>query len=773
MKNIFNKKYFSTIFILLTVFFMFGNTVFAKLSVNPNDDSTLSTIGGTLQNIVNELGKLALGISTAGLASLISGLAFVLFLVLQTIFAATDITNDIFRIPFPDQVVFNRVELLDANFINPESGSPIFALKNTIAGVYDSFIIIAIAFFTIIAMIIGIKLALASIASQKAQYKQAIGYWITGILLVVCLKWVLAGMFKINEAIVQMAYDISRNTDEMGFQVLTLSSLPFIGNTLSTIMGWFGKDASATAIGDPVPGYLGLVLKYMFEGLGGNFVGSLVAIVVLGQTISIIATYLKRVFYCLLLGIIGPLIIAVDTLNRSLGKGTKILSNWLKQLAVTIFTQSFHAIFMVILLKFMIEIGNVNLGSSYLESIIIIILTTGLIKFEKLIKQLFGVSDGIMGDLKGGAMQAMATMGAMTRAAKSVGDNGKKLKAAKGKKSELLATKARLESRQAMYDKMGSGINSLTSSAKASNPAPATTQSSANSLNAIHKQQLLSEATMASANADKLKMQAKNKLEMAKSIGNSPNGGSQSDSAKRDQRISLLNEAGELRRKAMEQQEIAKKKTNLANSIKVSEPSSGAEHSQTEVAHGVAQGGAGADDEIKSILRNINQQMLDIKKADNDAELRKVNAQLGEAEADIASAKFAKSTGALNTLVGLGIGLGADNLAAGATVTTLLDHTAEKIGRRGADEARSRMYDEDGQSNPEILRKKPVTKKVVQDVLVDVVTQKTLRETVNVIRGKSTTNSSKSSSPDISEYKYKKDRNNRGHSVISENVDNL
>lgn len=329
MKKIFKKKCFSIIFILLIAFLTFGNTVYAELT----EEVDTSSISSVISKIIKGIADVAFNLSTAGLAATVTALSLVLFIVLQTVFTASGTTENILNVPFPDAVVFNRVPLLEANFVNPSqtNSSPIYVIKTTITSIYDTFIIIAIALFTIIAMVIGIKLALASIASERAKYKQAIGYWVTGIVLLVCLKWVLAGMFKINEEIVRIAYYASKGS-EMKFEVFSLASIPLIGSTISTIMSWFGGNASATSFGK-VPGYLGLVLKYFLEGLGGNFVSSAITIVVLGQTIAIIASYLKRVFYCLLLGMLGPLIIAVDTFNRSVGKGSKILSNWLKQLA--------------------------------------------------------------------------------------------------------------------------------------------------------------------------------------------------------------------------------------------------------------------------------------------------------------------------------------------------------------------------------------------------------------------------------------------------------
>ena len=161
MSKILNKKYLAFIFVLFTVLLMFGNTVFAELSVNPS-------VGGTIvTSVIDEIGKVGLNLANAGLAIGISGLAVILYVILQIVFVASSTTQNILQFPYPDNIIFNKMELFDANFINPHASSATvtYAIRSTISSIYDSFVIIAIAAFTIVAMIIGIKLAISTIAS--------------------------------------------------------------------------------------------------------------------------------------------------------------------------------------------------------------------------------------------------------------------------------------------------------------------------------------------------------------------------------------------------------------------------------------------------------------------------------------------------------------------------------------------------------------------------------------------------------------------------------
>lgn len=86
-----------------------------------------------------------------------------------------------------------------------------------------------------------------------------------------------------------------------------------------------------------------------------------------------------------------------------------IFLNWLQNFAMIVFTQSFHAVFLVFILKMMTAIYKETSDLSILDdgstarsilAIVSIAGTAALIKFEKMIKQLFGIGDSkFMGGL--------------------------------------------------------------------------------------------------------------------------------------------------------------------------------------------------------------------------------------------------------------------------------------------------------------------------------------------------------------------------------------
>ncbi len=57
-------------------------------------------------------------------------------------------------------------------------------------------------------------------------------------------------------------------------------------------------------------------MSYMVKAAGGDIVGLLICGILLGQSAALIAQYIKRLFMCIILGMIAPLIIAADIIKQ-------------------------------------------------------------------------------------------------------------------------------------------------------------------------------------------------------------------------------------------------------------------------------------------------------------------------------------------------------------------------------------------------------------------------------------------------------------------------
>ena len=292
------------------------NDIFAKL----NPDNVENTDQDTVKGVVVGVGTLAGGVLLGPLAGLVSAFNVIIFSALYTIFTAVGTTGGA-AFPFPDQIVFNKIAFFDPNFINPTiiESAPISILNSFIGNMYYTFYSIALLIFVVSAVIIGIKLAISSIASEKAQYKQALTNWVFGIVLLFTVHFIIAGIFAVNEQIVEIASNlVSGDTFEFSFSIF--EGLPFgIGNAINKLTGGSALSADGAFGAIKVQGYGGLILMFVVKGSGGDMVAAIICSIILGQTCALVVQYTKRLFYCIVLGMLAPLIVAVDVIKKSMG----------------------------------------------------------------------------------------------------------------------------------------------------------------------------------------------------------------------------------------------------------------------------------------------------------------------------------------------------------------------------------------------------------------------------------------------------------------------
>lgn len=123
--------------------------------------------------------------------------------------------------PWADKIIFNAIPILDINFINPAPGSLMkdtsgkeTAVGSLIRNIYFTSMSIAIGFLSIVIAISGIRLAFASIAADKAKLKEAVVGWLTCLILIFGLHYILSFTFYLNEKLVQAASTIANNVLE-------------------------------------------------------------------------------------------------------------------------------------------------------------------------------------------------------------------------------------------------------------------------------------------------------------------------------------------------------------------------------------------------------------------------------------------------------------------------------------------------------------------------------------------------------------------------------
>ncbi len=205
MKNKKIKNLLGAFFITIIIFSCFGTTIYAAIN------NVYGEPAGTLDTDLDE--KVKDTVLAEHLAKAVYYVACWIEGTIGDIFESLTGTNEF---PWADRVIFNTVAFLDVNFLNPEPGSLFLspsgrsdtALAGVIKKIYGSIMTMSIGFLSIIVGIMSIKLAISTVASEKAKYKEAIVKFATSLVMLFCIHYGIALVFYINERLVGVASSI-------------------------------------------------------------------------------------------------------------------------------------------------------------------------------------------------------------------------------------------------------------------------------------------------------------------------------------------------------------------------------------------------------------------------------------------------------------------------------------------------------------------------------------------------------------------------------------
>ena len=307
----------------------------------------------------------------------------------------------------PFDILFNKVKVVDINFFDitdatgTEEGAIVNKIRKGVAKWYYAMRNIAASILLCILIYVGIRMAISTVASDRAMYKRMLVDWVCSLLLIFVLQYIMIFTIYTNNAIVKAIESAVRL--EVG-----------TGDTET-------KEISEAfdAIED--------VANDVFN------INALAATVVycmlIWQTLGLFISYFNRMIKIAFLIIISPLISITYSIDKMGDGKAQALGNWLKEFIFTILMQPFHcAIYMCMVstaLNLLVDkVGFTEDKDEVLAAAIVSILCIKFIKeAEKIIRKIFSFAD----DNKGTSLAAgmMASSMALNKA-KDIGGTAKR-----------------------------------------------------------------------------------------------------------------------------------------------------------------------------------------------------------------------------------------------------------------------------------------------------------------------------------------------------------
>ena len=348
MKRILKKGLISILILFLLV-----NLISAGISnISYADDFGIGSIFNGLVGLITWIPRAILMALLTGINLLISLFAR---LGIGEIDGYGTISSEIFVTPF--HIFFNRIPILDVNFFNLTGVSgTVLTFRTAVAGWYYTMRLIASMALAVILIYIGIRMAISTIASEKAMYKKMLVDWVTSLALLFLLHYIMIFTFACNEALVNALYDICEDTDLTGF----------IG-------------------------------QLTLQAIGIDMAGAMAALILYGiiiyQTFSFLFAYVKRMLTIGFLIMIAPLITITYSIDKIGDQKAQALNTWLKEFIYNILIQPFHCIlfaaFASVAFK-LIGVSELTAGTSIAEMVLAVCCIQFIKTGEDIVKNIFG-----------------------------------------------------------------------------------------------------------------------------------------------------------------------------------------------------------------------------------------------------------------------------------------------------------------------------------------------------------------------------------------------
>lgn len=246
--------------------------------------------------------------------------------------------------------VFNKIDVFDANYLlNSNNTNNIHVkIKDQVATWYNAIRNIAIALSLCVLIYVGIRMAISTLADDKAKYKKMLIGWLQGFILIFVMHYIILFSTVVAQALLNLIKLVP----------VSESAEIKIFNTAVTRM-----------------------VLYLFAGWD-SVPTSIVYWVLVFYQVKFFFLYAKRMLSVAFLIIISPLITVTYPIDK-LGDGeAQAFKNWFQEFEVNMFIQPLHALLYAI---FFMSASEIVIRAPLFAAIFFM----GLSRGEKVVKGIF------------------------------------------------------------------------------------------------------------------------------------------------------------------------------------------------------------------------------------------------------------------------------------------------------------------------------------------------------------------------------------------------
>lgn len=267
-------------------------------------------------------------------------------------------------------IILATIILPNFAFAKEEGINVVLILKEAIATWYYIIRVISMAIMLIVLIFIGIKMAISSVASDRAFYKRMLMDWVAGMVLVFGIHYVMIFILELNETLISM---ISKTAEAIyEAEPSEYGGLEQKSKTNEDIEVSIFETVRTRA--------------YDVKLINGT-TGMIMYAYLVYYAYKFTFIYFKRYLTVGVLTVMAPAVSVSYALNKVLSGKTKIFSTWLKEYFFNVILQTIHAIIYV---TFVLNALKLSLNSIS-GMLLAFLLLNFMSKADKIFRKIFAI----------------------------------------------------------------------------------------------------------------------------------------------------------------------------------------------------------------------------------------------------------------------------------------------------------------------------------------------------------------------------------------------
>lgn len=258
----------------------------------------------------------------------------------------------------------------------------IFILKENLAMWYYIIRMLAMAIMLVVLIFIGIKMAISTIASDKAVYKRMFVDWVVGMIMIFTLHYFMIFVITLNGIVVGIVEETAQSVNQASLEQASKD----LGLNLHDKL--FSKDLEIRV-------YEEVRSRAYDAKLSNGVIGMVMYMALVFMSIKYTLIYLKRLLTVMVLTLMAPGVGVAYALQRVFTGKSQALKTWMLEYIMNVIIQIIHAIIYAVFISQALLLSLTNIAGMIVALVFLNYASKAQDTFKKVFK--FGGKDSLLG----------------------------------------------------------------------------------------------------------------------------------------------------------------------------------------------------------------------------------------------------------------------------------------------------------------------------------------------------------------------------------------